>query len=117
MGCAERPDAFAHVAAAKDAGDRVNRDHFERFVFGQSWQDGRHSACEHRFACTGRSHKQHIVSAGRSDFERPFCSMLTNDIGKVSCVTIGSRDAGDFTGAGQCAVAQLAYEIAQRRRS
>jgi hypothetical protein len=64
----------------------VNGDYFKRFLFGELRQNRRHPSRQHCLPRARWADEQHIVTAGRSHFERALSGLLTDNVGEVSPV-------------------------------
>jgi hypothetical protein len=72
-----------HHATGEQAGDRVDRDDFERFAFEEPRENARHAPGEQRLATAGRSSQHQTVIASRRNLERAPGELLANNIGKI----------------------------------
>src|SRR5712671_6687524 len=94
----------------------MNCDHLERLLFAQPRKNGWHSPSKHRLASTWRSYEQNVVTTSRSNFERALCALLPHHVGEVCGLFARLRLGAVFTSLSECAVTELAYEIAERER-
>ena len=113
MGCAERTlGAFDGLLCAADR--RPDTDDVQPLLVRQRRQNGRKPLRHHAFARAGRAGEQHVMPAGRRDFERPLDEVLTEHMGVVEVVLRGERLRGRRTGRKLSASAQVVDELAQR---
>src|ERR1700681_2522885 len=108
---AKWPDTLADAGVIQNPCDGMYGDDLERLIFGQRWQNGGHSPREHRLARAWWSDQQHVVPARRGDLQRALCSLLSDDVGKISCVDFRAGGRRVSACGSEISFAQLLHEL------
>ena len=85
---AERPCGHEGGIAGQNARHRVDFGRFERLVQGEGREDGGQAAREHGFAGAGRTDQDHVVAAGRGEFEGAFDVFLAAHVAEIHVVVV-----------------------------
>ena len=85
---AERTPRHQRLARRQQADDAVNLGRLQRLVQGQRRQNRRQPFGQHGFAGARRADEQHVVPAGRGDFQGALHVFLAFDLGKIQFVVV-----------------------------